>query len=83
MPPNKVTVRVEDGWLTLEGELNRPIQRDAAKRAVEHRWRVRGDAPALYATGKPNIGAGQLRGLGDEFEGAQPLAVVENVGDDH
>ena len=40
-------VRVENGWLTLEGELNFPFQRDAAKRAVEHLWGVRGVTNAI------------------------------------
>jgi osmotically-inducible protein OsmY len=36
VPKNKVTVKVENGWLTLEGELDSSYQRDAARRAVEH-----------------------------------------------
>ncbi|MGA2393478.1 MAG: BON domain-containing protein [Candidatus Lustribacter sp.] len=47
VPRNRVTVRVEGGWLTLEGELNWPFQRDAAKRAVEHLWGVRGVTNAI------------------------------------
>jgi len=47
VPRNRVTVCVEDGWLTLEGELNFPFQRHAAKRAVEHLWGVRGVTNAI------------------------------------
>ena len=47
VPRDKVTVRVENGWLTLEGELNFPFQRDAAKHAVEHLWGVRGVTNAI------------------------------------
>jgi osmotically-inducible protein OsmY len=47
VPRDKVTVRVENGWLTLEGEVNWPFQRDAAKRAVEHLSGVRGLTNAI------------------------------------
>ena len=36
VPKNKVTAKVENGWLTLEGMLDWNFQRDAAKRAVAH-----------------------------------------------
>jgi len=36
VPKNKVTAKVENGWLTLEGMLDWHYQREAAKRAVDH-----------------------------------------------
>ena len=47
VPRNRVTVCVENGWLTLEGEMNFPFQRHAAKRAVEHLWGLRGVTNAI------------------------------------
>ena len=34
IPDDKIVVRVEKGWVTLEGELNWPSQKEAAKRIV-------------------------------------------------
>jgi osmotically-inducible protein OsmY len=36
VPKNAVTVRVENGWLMLEGTLDWNYQREAAKRTVDH-----------------------------------------------
>lgn len=36
VPNEKVKVKVETGWITLEGELEYNYQRDAAKNAVQH-----------------------------------------------
>lgn len=36
VPDDKITVKVEDGWVYLNGEVEWSYQRDAAKRTVEH-----------------------------------------------
>lgn len=42
VPNDKVIVKVEDGWVTLEGELTWNYQREAAKNAVSYLAGVRG-----------------------------------------
>jgi osmotically-inducible protein OsmY len=42
VPQDKVTVKVEDGWVTLEGELAWNYQKDAAKSAVNYLMGVKG-----------------------------------------
>ncbi len=42
VPNDKVTVKVEDGWVTLEGELPWNYQREAAKSAVNYLMGVKG-----------------------------------------
>ena len=42
VPKDKVTVKVEDGWVTLEGELPWNYQRDSAKNAVNYLSGVKG-----------------------------------------
>ena len=42
VPDKKVTVKVEDGWVTLEGELPWNYQKDAAKSAVNFLSGVKG-----------------------------------------
>lgn len=42
VPKEKVTVKVEDGWVTLEGTLNWNYQRETAKSLVNYLWGVRG-----------------------------------------
>jgi osmotically-inducible protein OsmY len=42
VPKDKVTVKVEDGWVTLEGELPWNFEKEAAKRAVNYLMGVKG-----------------------------------------
>lgn len=42
VPADKVKVKVEDGWITLEGELPWNYQREAAKTAVHYLMGVKG-----------------------------------------
>lgn len=42
VPNDKVTVKVEDGWVTLEGELGWNYQKEAAKKAVHYLSGVKG-----------------------------------------
>jgi len=41
VPNNKVKVRVEDGWVTLEGEVQWNYQKEAAKKSVSNQAGVR------------------------------------------
>lgn len=42
VPKDKVTIKVEDGWITLEGELPWNYQKEAAKSAINHLSGVKG-----------------------------------------
>lgn len=42
VPRNTVTVKVENGWLTLDGEVDWQYQKESAVRAVEHLNGIRG-----------------------------------------
>jgi osmotically-inducible protein OsmY len=42
VPKEKVTVKVEDGWVTLDGELHWNYQREAAKNSVNYLLGVKG-----------------------------------------
>jgi osmotically-inducible protein OsmY len=42
VPADKIKVKVESGWVTLEGELEWNYQREAAKKAVAHLTGVKG-----------------------------------------
>ncbi|MEO8086535.1 MAG: BON domain-containing protein [Bacteroidota bacterium] len=42
VPNDKIKVKVESGWVTLEGELQWNYQKDAAKKAVENLTGVKG-----------------------------------------
>ncbi len=42
VPKDKVTVKVEDGWVTLEGELPWNYQKEAAKTAINYLTGVKG-----------------------------------------
>ena len=42
VPNDKVTIKVENGWVTLEGELTRNYQREAAKSAVIYLSGIKG-----------------------------------------
>ena len=42
IPDDKIKVKVEDGWVTLEGELNWNYQREVAKKSVENLIGIKG-----------------------------------------
>ena len=42
VPQDRVKVKVENGWLTLEGDVDFFFQREAAERAVRSLWGVKG-----------------------------------------
>ncbi|MDT8417412.1 MAG: BON domain-containing protein [Lutibacter sp.] len=42
IPEDKITVKVEDGWVYLSGNLNFAYQKDAAKKAVDNLLGVKG-----------------------------------------
>lgn len=58
VPKNKVTVKVENGWLTLEGELDWRYQQDAAQRAIEHLIGLRGVSNLIAV--KPAVSSGDV-----------------------
>jgi osmotically-inducible protein OsmY len=53
VPNDKVTVKVEDGWVTLEGELPWNYQKEAAKNSVNYLMGVKGVTNNI--TIKPDI----------------------------
>ena len=59
VPKNKVTAKVENGWLTLEGELDWQYQKDAARRAVEHLVGIRGVTNSVIV--KPAVFVGDVK----------------------
>jgi|ERR1019366_1198540 osmotically-inducible protein OsmY len=42
IPSEKIKVKVEDGWITMEGELGWNYQKEAARRAINHLDGVKG-----------------------------------------
>ncbi len=50
VPNDRIKVRVADGWLALEGQLEWQYQRQAAERAVRHLMGVRGVSNQLTLT---------------------------------
>jgi osmotically-inducible protein OsmY len=59
VPANQVKVRVEDGWLTLDGEVNWAFQRDSAEASVHYLRGVRGVSNLI--TVKPRVEAKDLK----------------------
>jgi len=59
VPSNQVKVRVEKGFLTLEGEVNWQFQKSAAGRAVSHLTGVTG--VSNYITVKPKVAPTEVK----------------------
>lgn len=59
VPHDRVTVRVSEGWLTLEGELEWEYQRNAAERAVHNLRGLRGCINDIAL--KPKVTASQVK----------------------
>lgn len=53
VPHEGITVRVADGWITLEGEVEWQFQREAGHRAVRHLLGVRGVTNLIMLAVKP------------------------------
>jgi osmotically-inducible protein OsmY len=67
VPHEKVKVKVEDGWVTLEGEVDWAFQRDAATRVVRYLMGVRGVTNLI--TIKPRVETWALkRRIADAFK---------------
>jgi osmotically-inducible protein OsmY len=60
VPNDKVKVVISDGWVTLEGQVDWPYQRDAAGRAVHYLTGVRGLSNNI--TLKPHVSAADVKG---------------------
>lgn len=52
VPNDRIKVRVADGWLTLEGQVEWQYQRQAAERAVRHLMGLRGVSNQLTLTAR-------------------------------
>jgi osmotically-inducible protein OsmY len=59
VPPDKVMVRVEGGWVTLRGEVEHDYQRRAAERAVRYLDGVRGVTNLVTVT--PKVEPGHIK----------------------
>lgn len=59
IPKGKVTAKVENGWLTLDGEVDWYYQKDAARRAVEHLLGIRGVTNSIVV--RPAVDAGDVK----------------------
>jgi osmotically-inducible protein OsmY len=53
VPHDRITVKVEKGWVTLEGEVDWAYQRDAAARAVRSLVGVRGVTNLIMVKARP------------------------------
>jgi len=60
VPHERIKVTVRDGWVTLEGNVDWPYQRDAAKRAVESLTGVKG-VTNLIEVRAPKVSPEQVR----------------------
>jgi osmotically-inducible protein OsmY len=52
VPADKVSVRVDEGWVWLEGEVEWPFQKAAAERAIRFLTGVRGVTNSLHTTAR-------------------------------
>jgi osmotically-inducible protein OsmY len=59
VPTERITLHVEDGWLTLEGEVDWAYQRDAAMRSVRYLSGVRGVTDLVQI--KAKLDAGEIK----------------------
>ena len=59
VPKGRVKVKVEDGWVTLDGEVGWDFERQAAARAVRSLSGVRGVSNLIVV--KPKIGTQQIK----------------------
>lgn len=67
VPHEKLKIKVEDGWITLEGEVDWAFQRDAATRVVRYLMGVRGVTNLI--TIKPRIETATIkRRIGEAFK---------------
>jgi osmotically-inducible protein OsmY len=56
VPSDQITMRVENGWVTLEGEVDWYFQREAAERAVRNLTGVRGVTNLITIQSQPAPG---------------------------
>jgi osmotically-inducible protein OsmY len=59
VPKDKIQVKVEDGWVTLEGEVEWEYQKNAARRAVEKLTSVVGVANNIRVA--PKVTSGEIK----------------------
>jgi len=61
VPDERIQVTVEQGWVTLEGEVNWQHQRDAAGRVVRHLTGVRGLSNLIAVKPRLKINPGEVK----------------------
>ncbi len=61
VPKDAILVKVEDGWITLEGKVNWNFQKEAAKKAVQNLYGVKGVTNLVEI--KTSIGSPQVKDL--------------------
>jgi osmotically-inducible protein OsmY len=54
VPKDKITVTVQNGWITLEGTVDWPYQRDAAQRCVRYLMGVKGVTNSIVLKPRPS-----------------------------
>lgn len=52
VPSDRITARVDEGWVWLDGEVDQPLEKAAAERAVRYLTGVRGVTNNLHANAK-------------------------------
>lgn len=55
VPDEKISVKAENGWLTLEGQLDWQFQKDAASRAVQEIIGVKGVSNIIHIKPRVNV----------------------------
>jgi osmotically-inducible protein OsmY len=81
IPQEKITVRVEGGWVSLEGELCWNYQREAAKNAVNYLTGVKGvtNNIAIKSETKDIIEQAEVKNALDRILGCNDLDIHVNV----
>lgn len=68
IPPQAISVKVETGWVTLEGRVDWQFQRENAERAVAHLAGVKGVTNLIGVTPRPQQRAPELAVTGADVK---------------
>jgi osmotically-inducible protein OsmY len=82
LPQDRIRVKVEKGWLTLEGEVDRHYQKEAAERAVRYLRGVKGVLDLITLRTQPTPGDVKKRikdalHRGVEFDAERIMVEIE------
>jgi osmotically-inducible protein OsmY len=77
VPEDRITVKVDDGWITLKGEVNYDFQRRAAERAVRYLPGVRGISNLI--TVKPRVEPTNIKSKIEETFKRQAAIDADNI----